>query len=116
LAVTAKQLSRLALTLPGVEEGTSYGTKAWRVRKKLLARLREDGESLVVKTGDIDEREALLEADPKTYYITEHYRNHPSVLVRLSRVSPAELAELIEEEWRRAAPRRLVAEYDEGRG
>lgn len=116
MAVGLKQLSRLALALPGVEEGTSYGTTAWRVRKKLLARLREDGESLVVKTGSLDERDALIEADPKTYYITDHYLNYPSVLVRLARVSSEELGDLIEEEWRRVAPKRLVAEYDEGRG
>ena len=39
----------LARRLPEVEEGTSYGTPALRVRGKFFARLREDGETLVVK-------------------------------------------------------------------
>lgn len=51
-------MRRLALALPGVEEGLSYGTPAFRVKGKFLARLKEDGGSLVVKI-DFDEREAL---------------------------------------------------------
>jgi hypothetical protein len=113
VAVTLEQLSRLALALPGVEEGTSYGTRAWRVRKKFMARLRDDDTVLVVRTGSIDERDALIAADPKTFFITDHYRNYPAVLVRLARAKRAEVADLLEEEWRRVAPKRLVAQYDE---
>jgi hypothetical protein len=40
---------KIALALPGVEAGTSFGTPAFHVRGKFLARLREDGETLVVK-------------------------------------------------------------------
>jgi hypothetical protein len=81
------------------------------VRGKLIARLREDGESLVVKI-DFDEREMLLQADPQTFYITEHYRNYPAILVRLSHVDGAALRELLEDAWRRAASKRMVADYD----
>lgn len=109
--VTYETARRLALALPGVEEGTSYGTPAFRVTGKLLARLREDGDSLVVKT-DFDEREMLMRADPATFYITEHYRNYPAVLVRLSSVGRDELHDLLEQAWRRTAPRRLVASFD----
>jgi hypothetical protein len=49
-------LRRLALALPDVEEGTAYGTPAWRVRKKLFARLREDQETVAVRV-DRGERE-----------------------------------------------------------
>lgn len=109
--VTLQKLRELTLALPDVEEGTSYGTLAFRVRKKFLARLREDGASLVIRV-DLDEREVLMEADPETFYITDHYLNHPYVLVRLSTVDPEDLQELLEEAWRYAAPKRLVAAYD----
>ncbi len=102
---------RIALALPGVEEGTAYGTPAFRVRGKFLARLWEDGEVLVVKVGH-DAREVRLAANPGTFFITDHYRGYPAVLVRLAAVEPAALAELLEEAWRYSAPKRLVAAHD----
>jgi hypothetical protein len=109
--VDFESVRRLALALPGAEEGTSYRTPAFRVRGVLFARLLEDGESIVVKA-DLDERETLMAADPETFFITDHYRDHPMLLVRLSTVRLPELRELLEQSWRRSAPRRLVAELD----
>jgi hypothetical protein len=96
----------IALALDGVTEGTSYGTPALKVGGKLLARLREDGETLVVPM-DLDAREVLLRSDPETFYITDHYAPHPWVLVRLPRVARGTLAALLEEAWRTVAPRRV---------
>lgn len=102
---------KLALALPGVEEGTAYGTPAVRVRGKFMARLREDNESLAVKCG-FDERDFRLRADPGTFFVTDHYKGYPAVLVRLDRVSPEVLREVLEEAWRRGAPKSLVKAYD----
>jgi len=102
---------RLILAFPGVEEGPSYGTPGFRVRKKFLARMWEDGETLVVKCGD-EERDFRMQSDPKTFYITDHYRGYPTVLIHLARVRRDDLRDVLEEAWRRNAPKRLVAEYD----
>lgn len=109
--VTFETVRRLALAFPGVEEGTSYGTPGFRVRGKFMARLWEDGETLVVKCGE-DERDFRIQADPGTFFITDHYRGYPTVLVRLTRVDPADLRDILEQAWRRNAPKRLVVEYD----
>jgi hypothetical protein len=109
--VTFATVRRLALALPGVEEGLSYGTPGLRVRGRFLARLWEDGKTLVVKCGDT-ERDLRLKADPDTFFVTEHYRGHPVVLVRLARVGREDLAAVLEEAWRRQAPKRVVEEYD----
>jgi len=45
--MTFDDVRKIALAWPEVEDGTSYGTPALKVRKKLLVRLREDGDSLV---------------------------------------------------------------------
>ena len=105
---------RLALTFPGVEEGLSYGTPGFRVRGRFLARLWEDGVTLVVKCGD-DERDFRMKADPETFFITDHYRGYPTVLVHLGRVTEADLRDVLEQAWRLQAPRRLVTEYDRAR-
>ncbi len=109
--VTAETARRLLLGLPGVEEGPCYGTPGFRVRKKFLARLRDQEEVLVVKCG-FDERDARLRLDPDTFFTTDHYRGYPTVLVRLDRVGADDLEDLLEHSWRQLAPKRLVAEYD----
>ena len=109
--VTENEARRLLLALPGVEEGPCYGTPGWRVKKKFLARLRDDGETLVVKVGD-EERDILMAADPKTFFITDHYVGYPTVLVRLSSVRLELLREVLERAWRRIAPRRLLASLE----
>lgn len=98
----------LALALPGVEEGTCYGTPALRVKGKLLTRLWEDGETLVVHV-DLYERDGLVARDPETYFVTDHYRSSSMVLVRLGSVEPAQMEELLEKAWALRAPKRLVA-------
>jgi hypothetical protein len=50
--------------------------------------------SMVVRM-DMAQRDLLIEEDPATYYLTDHYVDYPCVLVRLSRVSPESLRDLI---------------------
>lgn len=102
---------QLALALPGVEEGTSYGTTAFKVNRKLLARFHQDGDSLVIKV-EFAVREVLIGANPKTFYITDHYRCWPYMLVRIASVNQDELRQLLEDAWRRNAPKRLVATWE----
>src|SRR5215467_3439822 len=87
-------IRRAALSFPGVEEGTSYRTPAFKLGKKLLVRLHQDGTSLVLKVGDAT-RDHLLQADPDTFFITDHYRGYPYVLAHLDRLSAADLRKLL---------------------
>lgn len=103
---------QIALSFPGVEEGTSYGTPGFRVRRKFLARLKEDGETLVLKVGDL-EKDFLLETEPEIYFTTDHYNGYPSVLVRLAKIEPDALRDAFEQAWRKAASKRDLAAYDE---
>src|ERR1700759_2899563 len=77
MAVTFDLIRELALKLPGVEEGTSYGTAALRVKGKFMARLKEDGESVVFRVS-FDERELLMQTKPDVFYITDHYLGYPA--------------------------------------
>jgi hypothetical protein len=90
LAVIRRTVSALA----NVEEGTSYGTSAWRHKGKLLARLHQDGESIVLKVCN-ETRDHLLQADPQTLFITDHYIGYPTMLARLDRLSAADLKKLL---------------------
>jgi hypothetical protein len=106
-----EQVRGCFLPLPGVVEGTSYGTPAFRVGKKLLARLREDDEDLVVRAS-FEERETLIAAAPEVFHLTDHYLGHPFVLVRLGRVAAADLARLAELAWRDVASKRALSKWE----
>jgi hypothetical protein len=100
--MTFADVVKMAASIGKVEESTSYGTPALKVNGKLVVRLKEDGDSLVVGT-TFEEREDLMAADPETYYITDHYLKYPWVLVRLSRVHPDAMRDLLGRAWRLAA-------------
>ena len=102
----------IGLALPGVEESTAHGAPALKVHGKLLACVPShrsaEPDSLAVRV-DLDDRAELLAADPDVYYVTEHYAGYNAVLVRLSRVNPNVLRDLLGMAYkfvtRKSAPR-----------
>jgi hypothetical protein len=110
---TWEDVIEIGSRFPGVEVGTSWGTPALKVKDKFLCRVRTNPDALVIRVIHMGEREALLQGDPETFFITPHYDGYPAVLVRLEKVDLDELAELLEDAWRTQAPKRLVAQYDE---
>jgi hypothetical protein len=106
-------VTKLALELPAVEVHPSYGTPALKVRGVLFARLREDGETLILKV-DRMSRDLMLSAQPDLFFITDHYRDYPYILLRLSRVTASAMRDLLEDSWQLAAPKKLVAERKSG--
>jgi len=109
--VTFETIRKLALAWPAVEDGTSYGTPALKVKKKLLARLREDPDTVAFRLG-FDERDILMQAKPETFFVTDHYRPYPAVVVRLSKATNEDLAHIVELAWRYSAPRSLLKAHD----
>ena len=95
---TLQTVRKLALSLPRVEESTSYGQPAFKVTGKMFACLpphqSAEPDSLVIRL-DFDQRAALLEESPEIYYITDHYKNYPAVLIRLKRVKQDALKDLL---------------------
>nr|WP_239579605.1 MmcQ/YjbR family DNA-binding protein [Microlunatus panaciterrae] len=69
---------------------------------------------LAVRVADLAEKESLLASDAEKFFTEAHYNRFPAVLVRLARIEPDELAELIIDAWRCQAPRSLVRQYDAG--
>ena len=110
--MTFDEVRAVALALPGVEEGPCYGAPGLRCRGRVLARLWPNGEVLVLARVGFDEREFLIEADPETFFLTEHYRAYPSVLARLERLDPATLKRLLTRAWRECASKAQLKTYD----
>lgn len=111
--MTFDDVRRMALALPGAHETTWFGLPTFKVRSKFFAGAGKDGASLVLRC-NVYERKYLMEADPDVYHVTDHYRDDPYVLVRLAAIGADALRERIEESWRMAAPRKLIAELEAG--
>jgi hypothetical protein len=111
-------VAAIALAQPEVEEGTSYGNRAWKVGGKLFAwerplRKKEvealggfepegaapAGEILGVRVPDEGAKRALVESEPEIYFTTPHFDGHASVLIRLDRIGRRDLEEAIAEAW-----------------
>jgi hypothetical protein len=106
--VTEDDVRRVALSLPEAIEKPSYGTPGFRVKDKLFARIREEGDVLVVWCEDLGEKDGLIASEPDKFFTTPHYDGHPLVLVRFGAIDVAELTELLTESWRLRAPRRVL--------
>ena len=100
-------VKRVGLTLPGVEAATKYdGSPVLKRGGSFMAGLAlhpsaEPG-TLVVRV-DLEERDAMIEDAPGTYYLTDHYRPHPVVLVRLSGIDRETLRDVLSMSWRLTA-------------
>jgi hypothetical protein len=118
---------RIALALPETSERLSRGLRQWKVKDKLfvwerplrradLEALGEDapdGPILGARVEHLGAKEALLADDPGVYFTTPHFDGYPAILVRLDRIGPEDLHELIVEAWLIRAPRRLAETYVE---
>jgi hypothetical protein len=93
-----KIVESIGRTLPDVEVTTTWGQPTLKVRGKMfvcLASHKSAEPNTLVVMMDFADRDALVEDDPDTYYLKEHYVNYPCVLVRLSRVRADALRDLI---------------------
>ncbi|GAA2888187.1 hypothetical protein GCM10010472_53170 [Pseudonocardia halophobica] len=105
----AEDVRRLALTLAGVEEIDSDGFDfrvggrgfVWSYPERVPGQrrvLRTD--IAVLYVGDEAEKQALLLGEPDLFFTTPSYDGLPLVMVRLEKVGPQRLAELVVDAWR----------------
>jgi hypothetical protein len=97
----------LVTALPETLEKPCYGTPGFYVKTKLFARIKEDGETLVIQT---QERGKWMEADPDTFFVTDHYLNYDYMLINLKRVATEHLETLLVKAWQNRAPAKLLKE------
>lgn len=102
---------KVAKRFPGVEESTAYGTPALKVKGKILSRWRTEAEGALALCCDFIDREMLLQADPEVFFLTNHYRDFPMVLIRLDKIRSAALPGLIERAWRMRATKALLQQF-----
>jgi hypothetical protein len=118
-------VARLALELPETSERSSRGLRSWRVAHKLfvwerplrpadvraLGAIAPKGPILGARVEHTGAKEALLATDPDVFFTTPHFDGYPAILIRLDRITPPDLEEIITEAWLAQAPKRLAQQY-----
>ena len=111
--MTPKQFHDLVMSFPETVETVSYGHMAvYKAFGSFFTRLRSEDDSIVVWVGDFDQREVLLEADPETFHLTDHYRSRPWILARLKRIDAKTLRGYLTRQWRDKAPKTWLKTWD----
>jgi hypothetical protein len=124
--ITLDDVARLASDLPEVTEGERFRNRTWFVQGKGFAWDRPfskadirrfgdqtppEGPILAVRVGDINEKEAILAANPDAFFTIPHFDGYPAVLIRLRLVQAEALREAITDAWLAVAPAALAREY-----
>ena len=103
VAPTFATVKKIGLAMPGVEEGTAYGSPALKLHGQLLACIptnkAAEPNSFVVRV-DFAQRDELIAAEPDVYYLKPHYEDYACVLVRLKKIHPDAMRDLMAMAWR----------------
>ena len=110
--MTGHDLRRIALGLPEVEEKIAWEVDiTFRVRDKIFAILGQDGADASIKA-TLEVQQALVNSEPETFSVSHYTGRFGWTTVRLAGIEADELRDMVEDAWRRTAPKRLVAAYD----
>jgi hypothetical protein len=110
--MTGDELRNIAMALPEVEEKLTWGVDiTFRVRDKIFVVIGPDGASASVKAS-LEAQQALVSSEPETYSVSAYIGRYGWTTVELAGADAEELRELVEDAWRRTAPKKLIATYD----
>ena len=124
--LTVDEVARMALELPEVTETQKWRNRTWVVAGKGFAWERPfskadvrrfgdetppEGPILAVRVGDLHEKEAVLAAQPASFFTIAHFNGYPAVLVQLRKVGRKVLREALLDGWLACAPPQLAEDY-----
>jgi|SRR5665213_473541 len=95
MPLTKSEARKIALSFAGASEGPYFGKPAIFVAEKFLTRVHHKEEAMVLAIGSMEMRDVMLEAEPRLFYITDHYRKFPYLLARLSKLTKTTLKDLL---------------------
>ena len=100
----------LSLDLPKVEDAVSWGNPNLKAHGKMWVWWSPYVDAGVFKCA-IEEREALIAADPATFLHHDHYANYGLILVAAGRIDPDWTRARLRRTWEEMAPKRWLAKW-----
>ncbi|HXH61506.1 MAG TPA: hypothetical protein VNI20_09125 [Fimbriimonadaceae bacterium] len=99
--MTYDDVVKIALALPGTEEGIAYRAPCVKREGKFMLAPKKDGVTMAVKL-DWATHDRLLEEHPDVFYKTPHYDGYAAFLVRLPKLTKKVAQELVTASWENA--------------
>jgi hypothetical protein len=93
--ITRAEGWKIALAIPGAEEVLWFRKPAVFLHGQFLTKVHDKEEAMTFRVSSMEMRDMMLEAEPQLFYITDHYRNFPFILARLSTLTPKVLKEML---------------------
>ena len=107
--VSFEDLRAMVLAFPETEETTSCGDlRSFKVNGKVILYWNAPGTTAPVFKVDLEERDFLIEADPGTFFTTDHHRPWALVLARPEGLDAGWARANIERVWRAQAKKRTL--------
>ena len=95
MPLSRTQAHKLMLAIPGTDERLWFNEPSVFIHDRFLAKVHKTEEAVTLQVGSMEMRDMMLEAEPKLFYITDHYRKFPFVLIRLKALSARTLKEIL---------------------
>ena len=95
MSISRAQGWKIALAIPGTVEVLWFRKPAVFLHDQFLTKVHDKEEAMTLRVSSMEMRDMMLEAEPELFYITDHYRNFPFVLARLSALTPKTLKEIL---------------------
>jgi hypothetical protein len=95
MALTKAQARKTMLSIHGTSEQPYFGKPAVFHGEAFVGRVHDKEDAVALRVGSIEMRDVMLEAEPKLFYITDHYRPWPMLLARLSALDAKTLKSLV---------------------
>ena len=86
---------KIMLSIPGTDERLWFNQPSVFIHDRFLAKTHHKESAVTLQVGSMEMRDMMLEAEPELFYITDHYRKFPFVLLRLSALTKTVLKEML---------------------
>jgi hypothetical protein len=93
--ITRAEGWKIALAIPGTKEVLWFRKPAVFLHDQFLTKVHDKEEAMTFRVSSMEMRDMMLEAEPELFYITDHYKNFPFILARLSALTPKVLKEIL---------------------
>lgn len=95
MPITRAEGWKIALSVPGTEEVLWFKKPAVFIHGQFLTKVHDKEDAMVLRVSSMEMRDMMLEAEPKLFYITDHYRSFPFILARLAALDRRTLKQML---------------------